>query len=367
MMSPSLGYGLRPSVAVLSFLAALITLYLLPIAYQPRGHDLHHNVQISPQQSHQERDSKIGVPFGLNEYTHNFTAANRSSTLAKREIDYDRLVCKGRMLLNMILHSQPVDYYWSLEALKNGWTWRRNVLAAPPEELFGPLGKLGVPTDVHSVHSIYLKQDKPFMDSFGILNNAPTTGLYYNTFIPSGGTIIAESNFSPKFKAGFGSGRRYPPLWRWSDIIWLLWTHEAGLLGTPNLRYIFRANIITPETRELIEYIEVEKEDQLHLPWPGHTYDMSTEEGLALLATSHGQGIAYLIADHSQALGRKIPMARIFTELPGGVTDDEGSSSSSEGALSSDDAKGSEGTRFWEWGGQTYYYILWELRDSITG
>lgn len=171
MMSPSLGYGLRPSVAVLSFLAALITLYLLPIAYQPRGHDLHHNVQISPQQSHQERDSKIGVPFGLNEYTHNFTAANRSSTLAKREIDYDRLVCKGRMLLNMILHSQPVDYYWSLEALKNGWTWRRNVLAAPPEELFGPLGKLGVPTDVHSVHSIYLKQDKPFMDSFGILNN----------------------------------------------------------------------------------------------------------------------------------------------------------------------------------------------------
>lgn len=94
---------------------------------------------------------------------------------------------------------------------------------------------------------------------------------------------------------------------------------------------------------------------------------MSTEEGLALLATSHGQGIAYLIADHSQVLGRKIPMARIFTELPGGFTDDEGSSSSSEGALSSDDAKGSEGTKFWEWGGQTYYYILWELRDSITG
>ncbi|KAI4257543.1 MAG: hypothetical protein L6R42_005579 [Xanthoria sp. 1 TBL-2021] len=302
MMSPALGYGFRPSVAVLSFLAALITLYLLPIAYQPRGHDLHHTVQISPERSNQERDSKIGVPFGLNEYTHNFTAANRSATLAKREIDYDRLVCKGRMLLNMILHGQPVDYSWSLEALKNGWTWQRNVLGAPPEELLGALGKLGVPTDVHSVHSIYLKQDKPFMDSFGILNNAPTKGLYFNTFIPSGGTIIAESNFSPKYKAGFGSGRRYPPLWRWSDIIWLLWTHEAGILGTPNLRYIFRANIITPETRELIEYIEVEKEDQLHLPWPGHTYDMSTEEGLALLATSHGQGIAYLIADHSQVV-----------------------------------------------------------------
>lgn len=170
-MSSALGYGFRPSVAILSFLAALITLYLLPNAYQPRGHDLYHTVQISTQQSNQEHKSKIGVPFGLNEYTHNFTAANRSSTLAKREIDYDRLVCKGRMLLNMILHGQPVGYSWSPEALKNGWTWQRNVLGAPPEELLGALGKLGVPTDVHSVHSIYLNQDKPFMDSFGILNN----------------------------------------------------------------------------------------------------------------------------------------------------------------------------------------------------
>ncbi|KAL8914694.1 MAG: hypothetical protein Q9171_000707 [Xanthocarpia ochracea] len=332
-MSRSLGFGFRPSVAVSLLLAALITLLLSPIFPGPRGHEhVQHAVRLFRQSPIQERDSKVGVAFGVDEYSHNFTSDQ--FPLTKRVIDFDR---------------QPVDYVWHPEALSNGWSWRGGIHGAPPEELFSSMERLGIPTDIDSVRSVYLKQDKSFMDSFGHLNTPPTGGLYYNTFIPTGRTIIAEANFSPKFK---GQGRTVPPLWRWSDVIWLCWTEEAGFLA-PLLRYIFRSNIITPETREIIEYIEVERQDKLHLPWPEHTYDMNSEEGLAVLATGHGQGIAYLIADHSDVLGRKIPVATIFTELPGGVTDDEASSSESDDGF--------------DWGGQTYYYILWELRDSITG
>ncbi|KAL8992731.1 MAG: hypothetical protein Q9169_006883 [Polycauliona sp. 2 TL-2023] len=416
---------LRPTVAVYPILAALIILFLLPLTYHPHNHALHPTVRIPSHHSPEQHDTKIGIPFGHTTPTHNFTAPHRSlKPLKKRAIDYDRMVCKGRKLLHMIQTAQPVDYTWDEAALKNGWTWKRNVLGAPPEELLGALGKLGIATDERSVHSIYLKQDRVFMDKFGRLNNPPTGGLYHNTFIPSHGTIIAESNFSPSFKS---PGSTIPPLSRWSDIIYLLWRHEAGLLNLRNLRYIFRSNIITPLTRDLIEYIEVSDENDLHLPWPGHTYDMNSEDGLALLATAHGQGVAYLIADHNDVLGRKIPMARVFTELPGGMTDidagsvrymdddgslasDDGSEAmdisdddddddgalqsadargggignsegamesddtmdtsgggSAEGALESDDTTMSEGGDSWGWGDATYYYILWELRDSITG
>ncbi|KAL9033346.1 MAG: hypothetical protein Q9180_005993 [Flavoplaca navasiana] len=140
-MSTSRRFRLRPSVAVLSFLTALTTLFLWPITYQPSGHVLHYHVRVSTSQG---RDPKIGVPFGHHPYTHNFTTTNISSTLRKRALNYDRLVCRGRKLLNTIQTGQPLDYHWDKSALENGWTWKRNVLGAPPEELYKPLAKLGV-------------------------------------------------------------------------------------------------------------------------------------------------------------------------------------------------------------------------------
>lgn len=88
-----------------------------------------------------------------------------------------------------------------------------------------------------------------------------------------------------------------------------------------------------------MEYIEGTGLDALHLPWPGKAHDMSTEQGLALLARSHGQGVAYLVIDHNDVLGRKVPLARIFTVRPGEVSGSESSDSEDED--------------------KSYYYILW--------
>ncbi|KAL8748839.1 MAG: hypothetical protein Q9184_007057 [Pyrenodesmia sp. 2 TL-2023] len=253
----------------------------------------------------------------------------------------------------MIQHKEHSTDKWALSALDNGWRRQPNVLAAVPEDLKSTIRRLGIPTEGDTVKSVYLYQDQTFMDSTGHRNTPPTGGKYLNTFIPSFGTIITESNYSPKFTA---PGAKIPPLWRWSDIVWLLWTQEAGA-NARNLKYIVRNNVNTPATRELMEYIEVKDPDTLNLPWPGKSYDMSTEEGLALLATSHGQDVAYLVIDHSDVLGRKIPLARMFTVMPGEVSN-SGTSGSTPASGSASDGSDDEK--------ESYYYILWELRNTIT-
>ena len=75
------------------------------------------------------------------------------------------------------------------------------------------------------------------------------------------------------------------------------------------------------------------------------------------MATSHGQGVAYLLKDHSDVLGRRVPVARVFT-VAGGVVD------GSEGALDDDfDGDSDDGDDFDD-EDFLYYYILWELRDA---
>lgn len=127
-----------------------------------------------------------------------------------------------------------------------------------------------------------------------------------------------------------------PPLYRASDVLWLYWTlvakEEAG-----QIRYIIHENVVTAFTRKVMEYIWRAGPDALVLPWPGQLYDLRSEAGRALLATPHGIGIAYLIADHSDKLGgKKYPAVCIFT-APNSV----------------------------EFLNERYnYYMIWELRDA---
>ena len=136
-----------------------------------------------------------------------------------------------------------------------------------------------------------------------------TLGLYQNNFILNS-TIVALSNHSPRQAAGLTAV--VPALNRWSDVLWFLWMRAAGA-GARELRYIFRASIQTPETRELMDYIIGAEPNYFDVPWPGLTFNMTTREGKALLATPHGTSIAYMIADHSDILGSTSLVARMFS------------------------------------------------------
>lgn len=209
----------------------------------------------------------------------------------------------------------------------------------------------------------------------------PATNGFYNSKYIVGtknkGAIVAEANFSPTFqRQRAGSKAEIPALNRWSDVVWFLWSKEAGDQAG-NLRYIFRDNARNEVTRAIIEKIHglEDHPDTLDLPWPGRTYDMRTEDGKALLATPQGIGVAYLIKDHSDVLGRKIPLARVFTvdnrpPAVSGSSDsgDESESSSSSDSDSSDSSSSSSGASsggppVYKWD----YYVVWELRDTARG
>lgn len=90
-----------------------------------------------------------------------------------------------------------------------------------------------------------------------------------------------------------------------------------------------------------MEYILLEGPDNLDLPWPGLLFDMRSADRRALLGSVHGMGVAYLVKDHSDVLGRKVPAVRIFTVAEG------------------EDPR----FRMHKWG----YYMVWELRDTVEG
>ncbi|KAL9026134.1 MAG: hypothetical protein Q9196_005152 [Gyalolechia fulgens] len=153
---------------------------------------------------------------------------------------------------------------------------------------------------------------------------------------PRKGTIIAKNIHSP-LQRGLPN-QPLPALHRWSDVVWQNWTGVAGAQAR-HLRYVIRENIITPDVRRLIEYVEIAaRPDDLDLPWPGTVYDMRSDDGRALLGSAHGLGVAWLVIDHSNVLGRKIPAVRVFTAA----------------------SMENPAFRQFNW----LYYLVWELRDT---
>lgn len=179
-----------------------------------------------------------------------------------------------------------------------------------------------------------------------------TGGYYRNALIPHAlrGTIIAERNYSPRTQVE-PPNAEVPPLHRWSDMVWILWTRAAGARAS-KLRFILRDGVANGVTRAIIDHVTESKDGEFRSPWPGRTFDMRTDDGKALLGTPHGIGVAYIVADHSDVLGRKIPFARVFTaEYDDDIKDRK------RQTISDDEGDGYD----------FQYYILWELRDTATG
>ncbi|KAL8996224.1 MAG: hypothetical protein Q9169_004202, partial [Polycauliona sp. 2 TL-2023] len=258
----------------------------------------------------EKRTTKIAVPFGADDYSPNFSISGNQSSLVKRDADFDLLVCTGARLLDMVLRAPSANNPWvQQDLLQNGWTKKENVAAQTPEELDFVMDSMGISRDPADVKPAYWNQDRVFVDADGNADTPPTGGYYHNFMLPTSGAIIAAENYSPRFKQPLGP---IPPLNRWSDIIWLSWLASGG--NGRNLILILRSNIITQSTRDVLEFIHGADQDNLQLPWPGRAYStLTTREGKALLATSHGRGVAWLLADHGDVLGRRVPVARVFT------------------------------------------------------
>ncbi|KAI4288343.1 MAG: hypothetical protein L6R35_002387 [Caloplaca aegaea] len=321
--------------------------------HHTHGPPFHALIRRAPQPSTAKVAISFDQPFQTNN-PHNISTTSVPS-LARRNEEDDRLIhnliCKGDVYIDMITRSPPTKKIWRQQDLDNGWSVEDEEFD-PSENILPALRDLDIPHEEQDVRYLEINQDEQFRGMGNrdyhvadiilslLANQPPTGGGYSNTYIAAGdrSTIIAQNNHSPKHEAE--PGQMIPAFYRWSDVVWLAWTQIARERAG-QLHYIIQENITTALTRKVMEIISGGVgPDALDLPWPGRLYDLRSKEGKALLATPHGVGVAFMIADHSDVLGgRKYPAVCIFT------------------------ARNTVPFLEERWN----YYMIWELRDATEG
>ncbi|KAL8648497.1 MAG: hypothetical protein Q9210_004954 [Variospora velana] len=275
-MGPRFSYRLP---CLLVIVVSLLSLLFLPSVFSSVQYVPYHS---SGRGLYAHSTGEVAANSNDDRYVRNSTIHCSPLLHAKRAVIFNDYVFKGDKLLDKIRNDPPLKHSWAPDDLQyNGWREHPENISEyeTAEDLEPILDLLGIPHGELDVRPVQWWQKTP-----------ATGGHYHDDFIRSGNTIIVESSYSPRHQAG--TAAKIPPLWRWSDIVWLLWTGEVGEDHAKDLRYIFRTNIITPSTREIMEHIAGVQQDELNLPRPGRTFDMSTDEGKALLAIPHGVGLA---------------------------------------------------------------------------
>ena len=145
----------------------------------------------------------------------------------------------------------------------------------------------------------------------------PTYGTMYNYYnLAGGGVITSDYVFSPgfmvteKYKAAGTNPptnweRLLPDVTRWSDMTGIIWNYisqpRAG-----ELKYIFKHNIVTPLTKQIMALAVGADIDTEDLPvWPGKTFRLGDTAFTALLGTAHGKGVVRLLAQHPNEMPDK--------------------------------------------------------------
>ena len=143
---------------------------------------------------------------------------------------------------------------------------------------------------------------------------------------PEDGVIISLASYGP---VHMGSKQKpkvtvVPKLKAYSDITFLQWhglaegmqkdmTH-LSINTPPNIPHVFRTHTLTEyifrtpvenaNTEALIQKALSNVKKELDL-WPGVDFEMSTDEGKAILGSPNGAGCAYLLLQHKAQLGVK--------------------------------------------------------------
>lgn len=80
-----------------------------------------------------------------------------------------------------------------------------------------------------------------------------------------------------------------------------------------NLRYIAYDFIASDEARQVIEYLFHSVGHGFEVHYPGLEFGLDSDEGRALLETPLRIGVAWMLADRVENLGRREPRLRVFT------------------------------------------------------
>ncbi|KAL8685937.1 MAG: hypothetical protein Q9218_007452, partial [Villophora microphyllina] len=147
--------------------------------------------------------------------------------------------------------------------------------------------------------------------------------FYLCAYSPKSRLIIAQNTVSPQNRLKDDNkgitdaelAARTPPLNRLSDAFWTVWKDLNGdnPLNARRLRYIGRSQISNPDTRYIMRAIFIAVKRLKLVPWPGITFTMRQDYGLALLGTPNGLATAWLLIDHHGILGERDLTVTIWT------------------------------------------------------
>jgi hypothetical protein len=101
-----------------------------------------------------------------------------------------------------------------------------------------------------------------------------------------------------------------------SDIAWAFWNRAHGTQGLDNIKYLFVVMIINKETNQHVKRALGTLSSPRDEPdgWPGHDFNMDTNEGKALLGSPVGRWAGYFLIQHKRQLGgnKYISNVRVF-------------------------------------------------------
>lgn len=103
-----------------------------------------------------------------------------------------------------------------------------------------------------------------------------------------------------------------PALKALSDIFWGYWMRDNP--DITNIRYFWMMDIANIDTEEILARAlhNVKKDIDV---WPGVTFSMDTEEGMAILGSANGAVFAWFLIQRKEQLGIKwIPKVTVFLD-----------------------------------------------------
>jgi hypothetical protein len=103
-----------------------------------------------------------------------------------------------------------------------------------------------------------------------------------------------------------------PALRALSDIFWAYWLRDNP--NTANIHYFWMMDIANTDTEEIIVRALHNVKKSIS-SWPGVTFTMDTEEGMAILGSANGAVFAWFLIQHKEQLGNKwIPKVTTFVD-----------------------------------------------------
>lgn len=148
----------------------------------------------------------------------------------------------------------------------------------------------------------------------------PTGADYSNIYAPE--FIICQNNWGPRVSGPDQIPpveESFPKLERQSDVMFLEYQRKMNYLNKPmtGLKGILRDHVVNKETQAIVaraldmrSWIIGSKPS-----WPGHDFDINSDEAAAIIASPNGRAAVWLLATHKEQLGHKtISKVRVFSQ-----------------------------------------------------